>query len=134
MSKSSEGKPPKAARASTRRSAKKSEAPLSEAALAAAINSVKAPASEAKSKAKATSTTAKAPKVQSTPAKSTASRKKAAPAHVAPSQELINKMIEEAAYFLAEKRQFAPGFEEQDWLEAKQQIMAQIEGAARPLK
>lgn len=134
MSKSSEGKPPKAARASTTRSARKSEAPLSEAALAAAINSVKAPASEAKSKAKATSTTAKAPKVQSTAAKSTASRKKAAPAHVAPSQELINKMIEEAAYFIAEKRHFAPGFEEQDWLEAKQQIMAQIEGAARPLK
>ena len=47
---------------------------------------------------------------------------------------MINKMTEEAAYFLAEKRQFAPGFEEQDWLEAKQQIMVQIEGAARPLK
>ena len=134
MSKSSEGKPPKAARASTTRFARKSEVPLSEAALAAAINSVKAPASEAKSKAKATSTTAKATKAPSTPPKSTASRKKAAPAHVAPSQEMINKMIEEAAYFLAEKRQFAPGFEEQDWLEAKQQIMAQIEGAARPLK
>ena len=134
MSKSSEEKPPKAARASTTKSVRKSEAPLSEAALAAAINSVKAPVSSAKSKVKATSTTAKAPKGQSTPAKSTPSRKKAAPAHVAPSQDMINKMIEEAAYFIAEKRHFAPGFEEQDWREAKQQIMAQIEVANRPLK
>ena len=53
--------------------------------------------------------------------------------HVAPSQEMINQMIEEAAYFLAERRHFAPGFEEQDWLEAKQQILTQIKGADSPL-
>lgn len=52
----------------------------------------------------------------------------------APSQDVNNQMIEEAAYFLAEKRHFAPGFEEQDWLEAKQQILAQIKGADSPLK
>ena len=112
MSKSSEGKPPKASRSS----AKKTVAPLSESTLAADINSVKAP------------------KAQSTAVKSTRSRKKVAPSHVPPSQDMIDKMIEEAAYFLAEKRHFAPGFEEQDWLEAKQQIMTQIEGANRPLK
>ena len=47
---------------------------------------------------------------------------------------MIDKMVEEAAYFPAEKRHFAPGFAEQGWLEAKQQIMAQIEVANRPLK
>ena len=51
-----------------------------------------------------------------------------------PSQDVINQMIEEAAYFLAEKRHFAPGFEEQDWLEAKQHILAQIKGSDSPLK
>ncbi|MEY2681027.1 MAG: hypothetical protein RL661_1258 [Pseudomonadota bacterium] len=130
MSKSSEGKTPKASRASATKPAKKSVPSLSD----AAINSVKAPASAAKGKTKVTSTTEKPPKAQSTPAKSNPSRKKATPAHVPPSQDMIDKMIEEAAYFLAEKRHFAPGFEEQDWLKAKQQIMAQIEGANRPLK
>lgn len=43
-----------------------------------------------------------------------------------PSQETINQMISEAAYYLAEKRQFAPGFEEQDWREAKVQILTQL--------
>ncbi|MDD1649028.1 MAG: DUF2934 domain-containing protein [Methylococcaceae bacterium] len=51
-----------------------------------------------------------------------------------PSQETINQMVEEAAYYLAEKRNFAPGFEEEDWQAAKQQIMAQLEDANSPLK
>jgi len=50
-----------------------------------------------------------------------------------PSQETINGMIEEAAYYLAEKRNFAPGFEAEDWQAAKQQIMAQLQGAENPL-
>ncbi|NNM83003.1 MAG: DUF2934 domain-containing protein [Burkholderiales bacterium] len=32
-------------------------------------------------------------------------------------------MIEEAAYFLAEKRGFSPGYELQDWLEAEKLIL-----------
>jgi hypothetical protein len=32
-------------------------------------------------------------------------------------------MIEEAAYFLSEKRGFTPGHELEDWLQAKAQIM-----------
>ncbi|NBS16827.1 MAG: DUF2934 domain-containing protein [Gammaproteobacteria bacterium] len=51
-----------------------------------------------------------------------------------PGQDMINGMVAVAAYFLAEKRQFAPGFEEQDWLAAKAQIMAQLAEAKNPLK
>lgn len=51
-----------------------------------------------------------------------------------PSQESINRMVEEAAYYLAEQRNFAPGFEEEDWLTAKQQIMAQLAKADNPVK
>ncbi len=47
---------------------------------------------------------------------------------------MINGMVAVAAYFLAEKRQFAPGFEDQDWLAAKAQIMAQLADAKNPLK
>lgn len=50
-----------------------------------------------------------------------------------PSQELVNRMIEEAAYYLAEKRHFAPGFEQQDWLAAKDQIMQQLQKATSPI-
>jgi hypothetical protein len=37
--------------------------------------------------------------------------------------------IEEAAYFKAQSRGFAPGHEMQDWLEAE----AEVDAAARPL-
>jgi hypothetical protein len=42
-------------------------------------------------------------------------------------------MVAEAAYYLAEKRGFAPGFEEQDWQAAKQQVAAQFRNARNPL-
>lgn len=41
-------------------------------------------------------------------------------------------MVAEAAYYLAEKRNFAPGFEEEDWAAAKAQIMAQLQSAKKP--
>ena len=34
--------------------------------------------------------------------------------------------VAEAAYFKAEARGFAPGYEDSDWLEAEQEIRAQI--------
>jgi hypothetical protein len=34
----------------------------------------------------------------------------------------FDQHINEAAYYLAEKRGFAPGFEMEDWLKAKQQV------------
>ena len=36
-------------------------------------------------------------------------------------------MIEQAAYFRAERRNFAPGFEETDWFEAEQEISRHLE-------
>lgn len=40
------------------------------------------------------------------------------------SAELREKYIAEAAYYNSEKRGFEPGFEEQDWIEAENQIEA----------
>ncbi len=38
-------------------------------------------------------------------------------------EEQKHSMIEEAAYFLSEKRGFKPGQELEDWLQAKAQIL-----------
>ncbi len=37
-------------------------------------------------------------------------------------------MVAEAAYYKAEKRGFAAGDEQEDWLEAEQEIMEKLEG------
>jgi sterol desaturase/sphingolipid hydroxylase (fatty acid hydroxylase superfamily) len=39
-----------------------------------------------------------------------------------PSQQYVEKMIAEAAYYRAEKRGFAPGYDYSDWLEAEKEI------------
>ena len=44
--------------------------------------------------------------------------------------ETRRAMIAQAAYFHAERRGFAPGGEEQDWLKAEAEVDALIEGAA----
>ena len=36
------------------------------------------------------------------------------------------EMIAEAAYYKAEQRGFVPGFEEQDWLDAENDILAML--------
>ncbi len=66
-----------------------------------------------------------------------AKKKPARPAAVAndrqmPDQAAIDRMVAEAAYYLAEKRAFAPGFEEQDWQAARDQIAAQLRSARNP--
>ena len=38
-------------------------------------------------------------------------------------EQQAHSMIQEAAYYLAEKRGFAPGWELEDWLKAKAQIL-----------
>jgi Protein of unknown function (DUF2934) len=38
----------------------------------------------------------------------------------------VRHMIEEAAYYIAEKRGFHPGYEMQDWLEAEKQVKARL--------
>ncbi|CAG7856355.1 hypothetical protein MCAMS1_00805 [biofilm metagenome] len=40
----------------------------------------------------------------------------------------LDSMIAEAAYYIAEKRNFYPGYEMRDWLEAKKQIVNQVSG------
>lgn len=46
----------------------------------------------------------------------------AAPAADAPTQDGLHRRIAEAAYYRAERRGFAPGSEELDWLEAEAEI------------
>jgi hypothetical protein len=47
-----------------------------------------------------------------------------------PTEPSINleAMIAEAAYYKAEKRNFYPGHEIRDWLEAKKEIIGQVYG------
>ena len=135
MSKSTEGKTPNNTRVKTTQATKKSDTALSDTVLAAAMQSIKKPAALAPGKDLRTSATAsitRSKKVNSA-AKRDVSRETLKPPQM-PSQDLINKMVEEAAYYLAEKRNFAPGFEEQDWLTAKEQIKRQLEGTDNPLK
>jgi len=40
-----------------------------------------------------------------------------------------SRMIEEAAYYRAERRGFAPGHEQQDWFEAEREIDAALESS-----
>ena len=93
--------------------------------------------SDVPKKAKATkTTTAKTAtvKLSKETAAPKATRAKKTPVSKAPDQATINKMVEEAAYFLAERRSFAPGFDQQDWLEAKAQILSQLKNASPPSK
>jgi hypothetical protein len=47
-----------------------------------------------------------------------------------PSEAEQRRMIEEAAYFLAERRRFATGFELEDWVAAEQEISLMLRGKA----
>lgn len=38
----------------------------------------------------------------------------------------VREMIEQAAYYIAEKRGFHPGYEQEDWLAAERQIRRQL--------
>ncbi len=42
------------------------------------------------------------------------------------SDQDYQEMIAEAAYYKAEQRGFVPGFEEEDWLEAENEIMSML--------
>jgi hypothetical protein len=67
------------------------------------------------------------------PRKKAAQKPQAAADPQMPDQGDIDRMVAEAAYYLAEKRAFAPGFEEQDWQAAREQIEAQLRAARNPL-
>jgi hypothetical protein len=67
------------------------------------------------------------------PRKTTAPNVPAAADPKMPDQGAVERMVAEAAYYLAEKRAFASGFEEQDWQAAREQIEAQLRAARNPL-
>jgi hypothetical protein len=46
------------------------------------------------------------------------------------SAQQIFAMIQESAYYKAEKRGFFPGYEERDWIEAEAEIKARLSGRA----
>jgi hypothetical protein len=86
-----------------------------------------APRSAARKAAKPSASTARrTPRKRKTPAPAAAPQM--------PDQDAINRMVAEAAYYIAERRSFAPGFEEADWQAAKEQIAAQLRGATRPVE
>ncbi len=72
----------------------------------------------------ASSTTTPAPAAAATTTTTTttatAPRRRAKPAQV--SADVRRAMIAESAYLRSERRGFAPGFEEQDWLAAEKEI------------
>jgi hypothetical protein len=45
---------------------------------------------------------------------------------IAPGQHEFSERVAQAAYFLAEQRGFAPGFEMRDWLAAEVEVRAQM--------
>jgi hypothetical protein len=133
MSKPTKAKTPKAAPLGDVKVTQASETTLSDVVLAAALQAIKEPATPATSEKKKTTTPNAQVKAKHATVKRSAPRKTST-AHQPPSQDQINQMVEEAAYYLAEKRNFASGFEEQDWLAAKAQIKRQLEETDNPLK
>lgn len=83
-------------------------------------------------RAKAQDTNAK-PKAAKPRARKTAAPKTSAPeaevsAPAMPSPEQIQGMIATAAYYMAAERNFAPGRELDDWLEAERRVRATLFG------
>lgn len=79
----------------------------------------------ASKKTAAKKTVAKKTVVSSRPAAAA----KPAIARVSPEERI--KMIEEAAYYRAEKRGFAPGYEAQDWDDSEKEIDAMLKREGR---
>ena len=51
-------------------------------------------------------------------------------AGAAPTPEQLYRMIQETAYFKAKARNFAPGHEVQDWIEAEAEVRLRLEDRA----
>ncbi len=100
----------------TARDAAAAESPKKKTQRAAASASAKNPAARAASPRAPRKTTAQAAAVPQMP-----------------DQGTIDRMVAEAAYYLAEKRAFAPGYEDQDWQAAREQIEAELRAARNPL-
>lgn len=48
-----------------------------------------------------------------------------------PSPDEIRRLIAEAAYYRAKQRNFEPGHEVEDWIEAESEVMERINGGER---
>lgn len=48
-----------------------------------------------------------------------------------PSPDEIRRLIAEAAYYRAKQRNFEPGHEVEDWIEAESEVMERINGGDR---
>ena len=48
------------------------------------------------------------------------------------SPDELRKLISEAAYFRAKQRGFAPGHEDEDWIQAEAEVMRRLGTAGRP--
>ena len=73
---------------------------------------------------------AKSATPRATPAKKPAAAATKAPAAVAVSEDVRRGMIAEGAYLRAERRGFAPGHEEVDWLAAEAEVDALLKARA----
>ena len=78
-------------------------------------------------KPKATTPPVKKTKAKSSDAKPVAADR--AEDIVQVSEDESHRMIELEAYFLAEKRNFQPGFEQEDWATATAIVMARLQGS-----
>ena len=71
----------------------------------------------------------KAPAASAKPAAKPAARPAAPQAFEARAEisaEELRKLIAEAAYYRAKKRGFAPGHEEEDWIQAEAEVLGQM--------
>ena len=66
------------------------------------------------------------PQTSATPKRKVSSTGKRKGNKSIPSEREIRRMIEEAAYYKAEQRNFAPGFEDLDWFEAEKEISSLV--------
>jgi hypothetical protein len=67
-----------------------------------------------------------------TPAKTAKPTKasKPTPSNGQPTPEQLYRMIQETAYFKAKARNFAPGNEVQDWIEAEAEVRRRVDSRA----
>jgi len=83
---------------------------------------------EKPAKAAAAKSAEKRPAVQKRPAAKTA-RQSDAQADM--SADEMHRLIQEAAYFKAKARNFAPGHEVQDWIEAESEVRLRFDAGSR---
>ena len=113
----------------TKKSAVKAAEPAQAKVKVAKAKVADAPVSKVSKKKATESVTVKDKPAAKSRATRKTTRKATASSVIAHSESELRHMIAEAAYYLAEKRRFAPGGEGDDWLLAEQQIRSQYQHA-----